>query len=117
MLVRSVCAYIPDIRLALGFCVVVVVVSRWCLHQRYKFYSISSSLKCHSSVMNPDVSRNKSESSTSCFIDYALNGQKSGSLELEEVMKEIQDTFPPDSQPQRGKLTWGQNMIHGAGVG
>ena len=37
------------------------------------------------------------------ILEYALNGQKSGSLELEEVMKEIQDTFPPDSQASRGQ--------------
>ena len=38
------------------------------------------------------------------ILEYALNGQKSGSMELEEVMKEIQDTFPPDSQSSRGQL-------------
>ncbi|KAK2162353.1 hypothetical protein LSH36_100g10023 [Paralvinella palmiformis] len=48
------------------------------------------------------------------YKEYALNGQKSGSLELEEVMKEIQDTFPPDSQASRGSSNVG-NLFHMAG--
>ena len=32
------------------------------------------------------------------FTEYSLQGDpKDGSLELEEVMREIQDTFPPDA--------------------